>query len=168
LGKFVSIQYIREAEDIKDVQYDNRENQLKDKQLFIGFMTKQQITKLLNDGDVDPRKVAEFYEAVRQFYEIATAESLAKLPLDDELLLHARFVAKTVLILPHSNAGEERVFSMIRKNKTAFCGSLAVNGTLSSLMTIKLANFHQFEPPVEVLTSAKKATRNYNLLHKKS
>ncbi len=92
LGKFVSIQYIREAEDIKDVQYNNRENQLEDKQLFIGFMTKQQITKLLNDGDVDPRKVAEFYKAVRQFYEMATAESLAKLPLDDKLLLHARFV----------------------------------------------------------------------------
>ena len=31
-------------------------------------------------------------------------------------------VAKTVLILPHSNAGEERVFSLIRKNKTAFQG----------------------------------------------
>ena len=29
-------------------------------------------------------------------------------------------VAKTVLILPHSNAGEERVVSLIRKNKTAF------------------------------------------------
>ena len=92
LGKFVSIQCIREAEDIKDVQYNNRNNQMEDKQLFIGFMTKQQITKLLNDGDVDPKKVAEFYEAVRQFYEMDTAESLAKLPLDDELLLHARFL----------------------------------------------------------------------------
>ena len=29
-------------------------------------------------------------------------------------------VAKTVLILPHSNAGEARVVSLIRKNKTAF------------------------------------------------
>ena len=76
-------------------------------------------------------------------------------------------MAKTILILPHSNAGEERVFSMVRKNKTAFRGSLGVDGTLSSLMTIKLANCHQFEPPVEVLTSAKKATREYNLLHKK-
>jgi hypothetical protein len=37
-------------------------------------------------------KVSSFYEAVRQFYEVATAESLAKLPLEDELLLHARFV----------------------------------------------------------------------------
>ena len=29
-------------------------------------------------------------------------------------------VAKLVLILPHSNASEERVFSMITKNKTTF------------------------------------------------
>ena len=55
-------------------------------------MTKQQITKMLNDGDVDARKVTDFFEAVRQFYGMATAESLAKLPLDDKLLLHARFV----------------------------------------------------------------------------
>ena len=94
--------------------------------------------------------------------------------LTDENLKFGRLckVAKTVLILPHSkphsNAGKERVFSMIRKNKTPFRGSLAVNGTLSSLMTIKLANCHQFEAPLEVLTSAKKATRNNNLLHKKS
>ena len=89
--------------------------------------------------------------------------------LADENLKFRRLckVAKTVLILPHSNAGEQRVFSMIRKNKTPFRGSLAVNGTLSSLMTIKLANCHQLEPPLEVLTSAKKATRNYKLLHKK-
>ena len=29
-------------------------------------------------------------------------------------------VALAVLTIPHSNAGEERVFSMIRKNKTDF------------------------------------------------
>ena len=45
-------------------------------------------------------------------------------------------VAKTVLILPHSNAREERVFSLIRKNKTAFRLSLQVDGTLDSLLTI--------------------------------
>ena len=92
LSKFVSIQYIRETEDIKDVEYTKRENQLEDRQLFIGFMTEQQITKMLNDGDVDAKKMADFFEAVRQYYEMATAESLAKLPLDDELLLHARLV----------------------------------------------------------------------------
>ena len=33
-------------------------------------------------------------------------------------------VALCVLTIPHSNATEERVFSMIKKNKTTFCLSL--------------------------------------------
>lgn len=75
-------------------------------------------------------------------------------------------VAKTVLILPHSNAGEERVFSLIRKNKTAFRPSLQVDGTLASLPTIKMANKESsFEPPADLLSSAKKATWNYNKEH---
>ena len=36
-------------------------------------------------------------------------------------------VSKTVLILPHSNAGEERVVPLIRKNKTAI-GSISPGG----------------------------------------
>ena len=75
-------------------------------------------------------------------------------------------VAKTVLILPHSNAGEERVFSLIIKNKTAFRPSLQVDGTLASVLTIKMANKESsFEPPADLLSSAKKATWNYNKEH---
>ena len=74
-------------------------------------------------------------------------------------------VAKLVLIIPHSNAQEERVFSMVRKNKTAFRPSLDPKGTLSSILTIKLANaepVHCFEPSKELLKKAKSATREYN------
>ena len=74
-------------------------------------------------------------------------------------------VAKTILMLPHSNADEERVVSLIRKSKTAFQPSLQVNGTLASLLTIKMANKEpSFEPPTDLLTSAKKAW-NYNKEH---
>lgn len=41
--------------------------------------------------------------------------------------------AKLVLVIPHSNAGEKRVFSMVRKNKTDFRSSLSLDGTLTSL-----------------------------------
>jgi hypothetical protein len=60
-------------------------------------------------------------------------------------------VALTVLCLPHSNAEEERVFSMIGKNKRAERSSLQVKGTLSS-MTVKLAdlNAKTFTPPCSV------------------
>ena len=36
-------------------------------------------------------------------------------------------VAKLVLVIPHTNADEERVFNMLRKNKTDFRGSLSLD-----------------------------------------
>ena len=78
-------------------------------------------------------------------------------------------VGKLILTIPHSNAQEERVFSMIRKNKTAFRPSLDPKGTLSSILTIKLAGSSQlqsFEPTQEVLKEAKSATWKYNKQHR--
>uniref|UniRef100_H3AGH1 HAT C-terminal dimerisation domain-containing protein n=1 Tax=Latimeria chalumnae TaxID=7897 RepID=H3AGH1_LATCH len=85
---------------------------------------------------------------------------LSSLKMADGSLKFGRIskVAKAVLVLPHSNAGEERVFSMVRRNKSSFRSSLKVDGTLASLITIKLANKEQcynFEPTEEVLTKAK-------------
>ena len=78
-------------------------------------------------------------------------------------------VAKTVLVLAHCNAGEERVFSLVRKNKIPFCPSLQVDGILALLLTIKMASKEAFfEPPKELLSSAKKATWNYNKKHSNS
>ena len=77
-------------------------------------------------------------------------------------------VALTVLCLPHSNAEEERVFSMTGKNKQAECSSLEVKETLSSIMTVKLADLNAeiFTPPASVLKAAKSATYEYNTAHK--
>ncbi len=79
-------------------------------------------------------------------------------------------VAKLVMVIPHSNAQEERVFSMVRKNKTAFRPRLDPKGTLSSILTVKLASTeksHHYEPSKEVLKKAKSATWEYNKLHSK-
>ena len=46
-------------------------------------------------------------------------------------------IAKVVLFIPHSNAGEERVFSLIRKDKTQFRPNLSLDKTLSSILTVK-------------------------------
>uniref|UniRef100_H3ARC8 HAT C-terminal dimerisation domain-containing protein n=1 Tax=Latimeria chalumnae TaxID=7897 RepID=H3ARC8_LATCH len=72
---------------------------------------------------------------------------------------HMRFpslsrLARLVLVLPHSNADEERVFSLIRKNRTPFRPNLALDGTLSSIIQVKLANpepCFKFEPTKEVI-----------------
>ncbi|KAL5477399.1 hypothetical protein EMCRGX_G002180 [Ephydatia muelleri] len=77
-------------------------------------------------------------------------------------------IAKVVLVIPHSNAQEERIFSMVRKNKTCFRPNLDPKGTLSSILTVKLATkqeCHQYEPTKEVLNKAKSATWEYNKQH---
>ena len=73
---------------------------------------------------------------------------------------------KLVLIIPHSNAEEERIFSMVRKNKTSFRPNLDPNGTLSSIL--KLANdkpTHAFQSPSTMVKKAKSATWDYNKVH---
>ena len=75
-----------------------------------------------------------------------------------------------VLVLPHSNAGEERIFSLVRLNKTSYRSSLSLDGTLSSILTIKTHipdSFIKFDPPKEMLEKAKKATTEYNKKHRK-
>lgn len=77
-------------------------------------------------------------------------------------------VALLILTLPHSNAEEERVFSMVTKNKTKFRPSLKLDGRLSSIVTIKLAKSepcHEYTFSAAVLKSAKKATTEYNRAH---
>lgn len=49
------------------------------------------------------------------------------------LLLLAN-AAKLVLTLPHSNANEERVFSLIRQNKTDFRSALSLDCPLASIL----------------------------------
>jgi hypothetical protein len=77
-------------------------------------------------------------------------------------------VALLVLVIPHSNAEEERVFSLVTKNKTVFRPNLKLDGTLSSILQIKLANpepCYKYEPDQTVLEDAKHATAEYNKLH---
>ena len=66
-------------------------------------------------------------------------------------------VVKSVLVIPNSNASEERVFSMVSKNKTPFRPSLGLEGTLSSIIGIKLGiddPCEKFEPSKQLLKDA--------------
>ena len=86
---------------------------------------------------------------------------------------HKRFprlskIALLVLTIPHSNAGEERVFSMIKKNLTSLRSCLDQEETLGSIMTIKMESLNspgKIELPPNVLKAAKSATRLYNKTH---
>ena len=78
-------------------------------------------------------------------------------------------VAASVLTIPHSNASEERIFSMINKNKTSSRSSLAIEGTLLSTVTVKthITDLLNWKPS-EYLRNAKKATVEYNRQHSKN
>lgn len=93
-----------------------------------------------------------------------------KTPGTNELMFDLLFkVAEVVLTIPHSNAGEERIFSYINKNKTPSRDSLSLIGTLSSIITVKthIDNPVQWNPSESLLKSAKRATAEYSKQHKK-
>ena len=74
-------------------------------------------------------------------------------------------IALLVLTLPHSNAEEERVFNLVTKNVRL---NLKLDGTLSSILTIKLANTapcQDYEPPKEVLESAYNRAHSSKTVH---
>ena len=74
-------------------------------------------------------------------------------------------VVNLVLVIPHYNASEKTVLSIIRKNKT-FWASMEFN-TLGSILTVKLANPNatKFKSDKALLKSAKSATWEYNKRH---
>lgn len=78
-------------------------------------------------------------------------------------------IAALVLVLPHSNADAKRLFSMVGLNKIAARNSLALDGTLSSVMTLKLAslepNCFKWGPTPKLTKESKKATNTYNKKH---
>ena len=78
-------------------------------------------------------------------------------------------VVRLIVTIPHSIAEEERVFSIIKKNKTSFWLRLDPEETLASSVTIKLAmeseSVETFNIPQEVLTGAKSASYKYKLSH---
>ena len=80
-------------------------------------------------------------------------------------------VAGLVLVLSHSNAGEEQLFSIVRKNKSESRASMRLEGTLSRLLVMKLqypeqtVPCHKWSPTKELFDSFKKAATAYNAEH---
>ena len=73
-------------------------------------------------------------------------------------------VAKHILVLPHSNAEEERIFSTVSKNKTKFRATLSNKTTLPSILTCKTNFFREtpcyaFVPSLALIQKAKVAAK---------
>ncbi|XP_053267948.1 uncharacterized protein LOC128425383 [Pleuronectes platessa] len=250
-SKFMVPAALQCHEEPCEIAYKEKANHLPGKKLNIGFTTRATLNRYLDEGDITPRQVDSFHEAVLSFLTSAVGYALKKLPLEEPLIKHAKFVdvrqraesgiedvlyfverfphllpyhgpeehdhlgeeflsfqtmpttslqdetemesfwagmatrkhkvtgakeferlaavAKLVLVLPHSNADAERVFSVVGLNKTKTRNSLALDGTLSSIMAIKMADLEpcfRWEPPSDVIKDSKKATGQYNLAHR--
>ena len=81
-------------------------------------------------------------------------------------------VASLVLVLPHSNAGLEQLFSVVRKTKTDMRSSLKLNRTLSSILTTETYNpeslnfCYKGRPDKDLLDLSKKTTIPYEQTQK--
>lgn len=58
----------------------------------IGFTTRTKLNRLLDEGDVTPQQVDSFHEAVLSFLISAVDYALKKLPLEEPLIKHTKFV----------------------------------------------------------------------------
>lgn len=74
------------------VEFKNPGNHVDNECLLIGFMTKQTIQRLLNEGDISTQQYSLFFRAVKAFLVRATEYLLKWCPLEDELLTHSTWL----------------------------------------------------------------------------
>ena len=71
---------------------DYRCNRVEDGEVVIGFITRQIIMKLFNEGSIDKHSLSKFYNSVRQFFTSAMDYLSMWCPLDEEILHHAVWI----------------------------------------------------------------------------
>ena len=128
--------------------------------------------QLLRDSDI-PDHVMESCKTDRGDLKLDSLWSFIGQMNDhaENALLFPRLwkVVRLILTIPHSNAEEERVFSIVRKNKTCFRPRLDPEETLASIVAVKLTmeseSVETFNISLEVLTVAKSATYKYKMSH---
>ena len=78
------------ANTVVDVDFTSKTKQLSDRELMVGFTTKQVLIRL--QEEVEPSKFKKFYTGVRAFFTGCLTYIVSKFPWDDALLRHACFV----------------------------------------------------------------------------
>ena len=86
LGRFIKLQYIRDAESLLDIDYTNPSVQLSNHQLRLGFATTQFIKSEDLEGTLAMQR---FYEEVRDFFTTALNYIKDKFPYNDIVVNYA-------------------------------------------------------------------------------
>ena len=158
---FMSVEYFvhRYPDILSEIDMDQLSEEFLSYQVLPSDAIPKSVKESVNLEDNDPHRVDVLWGYLKGMKEPGTGN----------LLFGSLFkVAEVVMTIPHSNAGEERIFSLINKNKTPSRSSLQLRGTLSSLMVVKthISKPLEWKPPEEMLEKAKCATRAYNEQHK--
>ncbi|XP_060798214.1 uncharacterized protein LOC132900201 [Neoarius graeffei] len=90
-SRFMTPAALREGE-VHDIPHMDPQHQLPGEKLNVGFTTRATLNRLLEAGDVTSQEAKEFQQAALAFLVRAVEYAMAKLPLTDPLLKHARFV----------------------------------------------------------------------------
>ncbi|XP_065893400.1 uncharacterized protein [Dysidea avara] len=160
-NSFLSVQYfvLKYPTIFGSINMDKLNEQFLNYQL----LSDEQIPKEVKEGigleDDDPHRIDVLWGFLRGMKKPGTNS----LEFD-----HLFKVAEATMTISHSNAGEERILSLINKNKTPNRSSLKLDGTLSSWITVKthIENPLHWQASKVLLEKAKKATRAYNDKHK--
>lgn len=124
----------------------------------------------LTDAPLKEYKNSDEYRLDMIWYHLYQMKSLVGNNYRFRLLFN---VARLALVTPHSNAGIERVYALVNKNKSEGCNRnrLDIDGSLSAILAVKLdrpesfTKCYDFKPSEKLLVKAKKATTKYNSMH---
>ena len=124
--------------------------------------------EVVDGKDEDGNKIVHYRVDILWYY-------IASIRLPEISISHFKVlprIAVIVLVLPHSNASLERLFSIVRKNKSDMRSSLKLNGTLSSILYMKSHNpesitlCFKWRPNQDLLELSRKAAKAYSDEHK--
>ena len=88
----------------------------------MGLMLHAKLNNLLNEGDIDETVYAAFYQGCsRNFYFECAKYAQKWFPLDDELLIHARFVEFT----NRQTSSIDDVLNFIKRSVELVCVAVA-------------------------------------------
>ena len=83
---------LRDISYISDIDLESPDNFKDTNTLYVGTVTKNTLTKLLNEGDITALQHKDFHNAAYYYFKSSLAYIQGKLPLNDPLICNASFV----------------------------------------------------------------------------
>ncbi|XP_074524805.1 uncharacterized protein LOC141789327 [Halichoeres trimaculatus] len=90
--KFTVPTALQGPKPLHEIAFKKKANHLPGRKLNIGCLTTAKLNRLPDNGDISPQQMETFHDAALAFLINAVDYALKKLPLQQALLMHAKFV----------------------------------------------------------------------------